>query len=52
MNCAIDINLELDALENMSVGLACQLGLADSFCCWQVCFKVFWKLLKVDCSYP
>ena len=30
-NIAIDINLELDAVENMFVRLACRLGLADTF---------------------
>ena len=36
MNSAIDINLELDALENMSVRVACHLGLADALWYWQV----------------
>ena len=51
-NSAVDINLELDALEKMSVRVAFRLGLADTFCCWQVYFKVILKLLKTNFSFP
>ena len=32
-NSTIEIYLELHALENMSVRVACRLGLAYTFCC-------------------
>ena len=51
MSSAIDINLELDALENMFVEVACRLGLAYTFCCWQVFFKMIRKLLETNCSF-
>ena len=33
---------ELDTLENISISIACSLGLADTFCC----SKLFSKYLK------
>ena len=33
-NIAIEIYLELDAFENISVSVPCRLGLADTFCCF------------------
>ena len=45
-NIAIEIRLELDAFENMSVSVACRLELADTLCYSLVLFKK-----KADCSF-
>ena len=39
-NITIEIYLKQDAFENMSVSVACRLGLADTFCCLLVLFKI------------
>ena len=44
---AIDINLELDALENMTATVACRLGSADTFGCRQVFFENSSRVIKI-----
>ena len=41
MKSAVDIYLELDTLENMSVRVACPLGLADIFVVGKFFIKYF-----------
>ena len=35
-NIAIDIHLKLDVFKNISVSVACRLGLANTFCCFLI----------------
>ena len=53
-NSTIDIYLRLDAIENMSVSVACRLSLAEC-CCWQI-FKIFFesyqmRIVAFQCCY-
>ena len=36
----------------MYVKVAGLLGLVNTFYCRQIFFKIFWELLKADCSFP
>ena len=44
---ANEIYSELDALENMSVSLACRSGLEYTFCCSKIILKTFRKFSKL-----
>ena len=52
MNNAIDFILELDILKNMSVSVAFRLGIAGTFYCSQVLFRILCKSKKADCNNP